>query len=153
VPRKIQFADDFRPQQRHDVGTDGKLEARKNLFSNRRSAEHVPPFKDEDFSPGSCQIRGIHETVVAAADDDDVVVHANPAGRERRGGSRVHGGTHAQRPAVREQSRASMKRLEFYSIILCCWLPASVVRDPGSGIRDPGSGIRGFDDSRLAIHD
>ena len=41
MPRQIKLTNDLRPQQRHDVGTDGKLETGKELFGNRRAAHHI----------------------------------------------------------------------------------------------------------------
>ena len=73
VAGKIEVANNFRPQQRHDIRANRKFEAGKDLFGAGRAAEHVPPFEHENFLAGARQIGGVDEAVVAAADDDHVV--------------------------------------------------------------------------------
>ncbi len=73
VARKIEIANDLRPQQRHHVGADGELEAGKNFFGAGRAAENVPPFEHQNFLAGVCEIGGVDQAVVAAADHDYVV--------------------------------------------------------------------------------
>ena len=62
------------PQQRDDVRADRELEAGKDLFGDRRAAEHVAPLEHEHLAARARQVGGVDEAVVAAADDDDVVV-------------------------------------------------------------------------------
>ena len=73
VPRQVELADDLGPQQRDDVRADRELEAREDLFGDRRAADHVPPLEHQHLAPGPRQVGGVDEPVVAAADDDDVV--------------------------------------------------------------------------------
>ena len=73
VAREIEIANDFRAQQRDDVGKDGKFEAGDDFFGDGGAAENVAAFEDEDFLAGFGEIRRVHQAVVAAADHDDVV--------------------------------------------------------------------------------
>ena len=73
MPRQIEFANDFRPEQGNDVGADGELEAGKDFFGHRGAAEHVPPLEHQHLARAR-QVRGVHQAVVSAADDDDVVM-------------------------------------------------------------------------------
>jgi hypothetical protein len=74
VAGELQLADDFRAQQRHDVGADGEFEAGKDLFGDRRAAYEVPAFEDQDFLAGPRQVRGSGQAIVAATNDDGVVL-------------------------------------------------------------------------------
>src|SRR3954464_6248430 len=76
VPRQVQLANDFRTKQRDDGRTDRVLEAGMKLLGDGRAADQVAPFEDQDFAPRPREIRGVHETVMPAANDDDVVIHA-----------------------------------------------------------------------------
>src|SRR6266508_887946 len=73
VPRQVQLADDLGPQQRDDVGRDGKMEAREDLFGDRRSAQDVSPLEHENLATRSREVGRVNETVVPTPDDDDVV--------------------------------------------------------------------------------
>ena len=73
VAREVQIANDFRSQQRNHVRTDRELEARKNFFGHRRSAEHMAPLQHQNFLAGTSQISRIGESVMAYADHDHVV--------------------------------------------------------------------------------
>ncbi len=73
VPRKIEVADDFRPQQRDHVRAHRELEAREDLFRNRGAAEDVTTLQHQDLFPCSRQICGVDQAVVPAADDDGIV--------------------------------------------------------------------------------
>jgi hypothetical protein len=112
VSREIELADDLGTQQRHDIRADGILESRVNLFRDGSATKDMAPFQHEDLAARSCETGGIHETVVPTADDDDVVVHAccarDISSEDKNAVVRARS-TRAQRPAVREQSRASMK--------------------------------------------
>src|SRR3954471_11749396 len=46
------------------------------LLGDGCAADQVAPFEDQDFAPRPREIRGVHETVMPAANDDDVVIHA-----------------------------------------------------------------------------
>ena len=81
---QIELADDLRPQQRDDVRADGEMEAGKDLFGDRRAAEHVAALEHEHLPPGAGQICGRGQAVVAAADDDRVVTQA-PALNQAQG--------------------------------------------------------------------
>ena len=86
VARQIQFADDLRAKQRHDVRTDREPEAGKHLFGDGGAAEDVPALDHQHLAPGSRQVRGGRQPVVPAADDDRVISHAalRPANIYRR---------------------------------------------------------------------
>ena len=43
VARKIEVANDFRPQQRDDIRADGEFKSRENFFCDCRPAEHMTP--------------------------------------------------------------------------------------------------------------
>src|SRR5581483_4706099 len=73
VAGKIEVANDFRPQQRDYVRTDGELESRHDFFGTGRAPEDVTALEHEDFFPGALQVGGVDQTVVSAADDDYVV--------------------------------------------------------------------------------
>ena len=73
VAGKVEVANDFRPQQRDDVGANGKLESGEDFFGDGGAAEDVTAFEHEDFLAGAGEVGGVDEAVVAAADDDDVV--------------------------------------------------------------------------------
>src|SRR5579863_7756259 len=73
VARQVELADDLGPKQGDDIGADGKLEAGKHLFGDRRAAQHVPALEHQNLLPGARQIRGVDQTVVSATDDDRVV--------------------------------------------------------------------------------
>ena len=75
VARQIQIADDFRPQQRDDVGADREFEPGKHLLGHRGAAEHVPPLEHEDLAPRSGEIGSRGQPVMPAADDNGVVFH------------------------------------------------------------------------------
>ena len=59
MPREIEVADDVGPQQRHDVGALGEVEAGKDLLGDRRAAEHVAPLEHEHAPPGPREIGGV----------------------------------------------------------------------------------------------
>src|SRR5439155_727799 len=73
VLRELELADDPRPQQRDDVAEDRKPKPREDLLGDRRAAHEVAAFEDEGLQPGTGEVRGADEAVVAAADDDRVV--------------------------------------------------------------------------------
>ena len=73
VTGQIEVADNFRAQQRHHVGTDRKLEPWKDFFGDRRASEHVASFENKNFFPGTGQVGGVDQAVMASADHDDVV--------------------------------------------------------------------------------
>ena len=51
VTRKIELADDLRPQQRHHIRADREPEAREDLFRDRRAANHVTAFDTSTRRP------------------------------------------------------------------------------------------------------
>ncbi len=65
---------DFRAEERDDVGAFGKKKARDDFFSDGSAAENVAAFQDDDLLPCFGKIGGIDQAVVTAADDDNVVV-------------------------------------------------------------------------------
>src|SRR5215472_12598789 len=73
VARKIEIANDFRPQQRDNVGKNGKFEAGKDFFSDCGAAENVAALEDEDFFAGAGEIRGVYQAIVATTNDNCVV--------------------------------------------------------------------------------
>ena len=73
VARKVEVADDFRPQQRHYVGADGELEAGKDFFGAGGAAENVAAFEHQNFLSGALQVGGVDQAVVASADHDYIV--------------------------------------------------------------------------------
>ena len=73
VAREVEVADDFRAQQRDDVGADRELEAREDLFGDGGAAEHVTALEHENFFARLGEVGGVDEAVVASADHDDVV--------------------------------------------------------------------------------
>ena len=83
VTRKIEVANNFRPQQRNHVRANRKLEAGKNFFRASRAAENVPALEHQYFFPCFRQIGGIGEAVVASADDNHVVFRTTRNGRHR----------------------------------------------------------------------
>ena len=51
---KVELADNFRPQEAHDVRTNRVLEARIDFLCDRGSAHEMAPLKDKDFLSGLC---------------------------------------------------------------------------------------------------
>src|SRR5262249_14435196 len=82
VARQIELADDFGAQERDDVGGDGELESRKDLFGHRRTSQQVAPLEHENLASRAREISGVDEAVVPA-DDDDVVGLAHRSMRRR----------------------------------------------------------------------
>src|ERR1043166_8248316 len=78
--RQVKLANDLRPQERDHVRADRELEARKDFFSDRRAAEHVPTLKNQNALAGARQVRRVHQPVVPAADDDGVVSSVHVSG-------------------------------------------------------------------------
>src|SRR5688572_11894681 len=74
MARQVELANNLGPQQRDDVGRDRKLEAGEDFLGDRGAAEHVTSLQYDDLAPGFCEIGGIDQSVVSAADHDDVVV-------------------------------------------------------------------------------
>jgi hypothetical protein len=92
VTREIQFANNFRAEQRDDVGAFREKKAGDDFFSDRRSAQYVSPFKHQDSLACFGEISGVDQAIVAAADHDRVVVLRHsvklrviPQGKERCG--------------------------------------------------------------------
>jgi hypothetical protein len=75
VPRQLELADDFRPQQRHDVRAHGEAEAGEHFFGDCGTAEDVAPLEDEHLPTRAGQIRRSCQAVVSAANDDCVIAH------------------------------------------------------------------------------
>src|SRR5262249_46384901 len=75
VAREIQVANDLRPQQTHDVGKHGELEAGKDLLRDRRAADERSAFEDERLASGTRQVCRGNQSIVTAADDDRIVFH------------------------------------------------------------------------------
>src|SRR5580698_2010015 len=73
VPREIEIANDFRPQQRNDVGEDREFKSGDDFFGDGCAAQDVAFFQDQNFFAGLGEIRRVHQAVMAAADYDDVV--------------------------------------------------------------------------------
>ena len=73
MARKIEVANDLRPQQRNHVRANGKLESRQNFLGDRRTTEHMPALEHEHFLPCARKIRGMREPVVPSADHDCIV--------------------------------------------------------------------------------
>src|SRR5258706_14694708 len=70
MPRQIEFANDFGAEQGNDIRTNRKLESGKDFFRDGGAAQKVPAIEHEHAFARARQIRGIDQTVVAAADDD-----------------------------------------------------------------------------------
>ena len=49
---QLELADDFGSEQTDDVGADGIFKTWVNFFRDRRAAEHMAPFEDENFFAG-----------------------------------------------------------------------------------------------------
>jgi hypothetical protein len=79
VPGEVQFADDLRAEQRHDVRADRDLVAGEDLLGHRGAAQDVAPLENEDAASCARQIGRVDEPVVPAADYDRVVLHYEPA--------------------------------------------------------------------------
>ena len=77
VARQVELADDLRAKQGHDVGADRDVKSGKDFLGDRRAAQHVPALEHEHAPARACQIRGVHQPVVAAADHDCVVLACN----------------------------------------------------------------------------
>ena len=77
MPRKLEVADDLRPQQRHDVAEHGEPEAREQLLGHGGAAQDVALLEDERLHAGPREVRRAHEPVVATTDDDRVVALAH----------------------------------------------------------------------------
>src|SRR5437764_9868664 len=73
VTRQVELANDLRTQQRDYIGANRKLEAGENFFSDGSAAKHVTTFEHEHLFTCACEICGIHQTVMSAANHDDVV--------------------------------------------------------------------------------
>jgi hypothetical protein len=73
VAGKIEVANNFGPQQRDDIRTNGKLEAGKNFLGARRATEDVTAFEHQHFLTGFGQIGGVGKAVVASANDYYVI--------------------------------------------------------------------------------
>ena len=67
VARQIEFANDLRSEQRHDIGTYGKLETRKDFLGAGRAADDVAPLKHQNLLPGFRQVSRVDKPVVAPA--------------------------------------------------------------------------------------
>ena len=74
VARKIEVANDLRPQQRDHVRAHRELESGKDFFGDGCAAEHMAALQHQNFLPGLRQVGGVDQAVVAAADDDHVVL-------------------------------------------------------------------------------
>src|SRR5262245_65343702 len=70
MSREVQFANDLRTQETHDVREDRELESGIDLLGDRGAADQRTPLEDERLLAGLREIRGSDEAVVAAADDD-----------------------------------------------------------------------------------
>ncbi len=70
---KVEVANDFWPQQRNYIRTDGKLKSGEDLFRDGRSTQNVAAFKHQNFFPGTRQVSGVHQAVVTAADYNHIV--------------------------------------------------------------------------------
>ncbi len=73
MTRKIEFANNFRTEERDDVRTLGKKKAGDDFFGDSGTAEDVAAFQHDDFLPCFGKISGVYQAVVTAADDDNVV--------------------------------------------------------------------------------
>ncbi len=80
MAREIEFADDFGAKERDHVRTFGKKKAGDDFFGNRRAAEDVAAFENDDLLACFGEIRGVDQAVVATADDDNVVVLPHSVG-------------------------------------------------------------------------
>jgi hypothetical protein len=74
VARKIEFANNFRTEERDNVRTLGKKKAGDDFFSDSGAAEDMAAFQHDDPLPCFGKISGVYQAVVTAADDDNIVV-------------------------------------------------------------------------------
>src|SRR5271156_2403478 len=74
VAREIELANDFRPQQRHNVRTFRKKEARNDFFRHSGATKYMAALQRKHLLPRFSQVGGVDKPVVAATDDNDVVV-------------------------------------------------------------------------------
>ena len=84
VALQLELVDDPLRHQRHDVGRAGDLVAGPRLLRDGRAAQDVTPFEDQDVEPGTREVRGTREAVVAPADDHDVAFGEPHGGRAYR---------------------------------------------------------------------
>src|ERR1700691_2974160 len=76
MARKVEIANNLRAQQRNDIGTDRKLEARKYFFCARGTSKNVAAFEHQNFFPGLGEVGGVGETVMPSTNHDYVVLRA-----------------------------------------------------------------------------
>ena len=73
---KAQIPDQGRRHQVQQVGAGGDLETGGELARDGGATDALSRFEHEHAASAACEVRGAHESVVAAADDDAVVVRA-----------------------------------------------------------------------------
>src|SRR5262245_27519622 len=78
VTAELEFTNYFGPQERDDVGTDGKPEAGVHLFRDGGAANHMTAFEYQHPPAGAREVGGGGQPVVPAADHDRVVSHPAP---------------------------------------------------------------------------
>ena len=70
--RQLQVAHDLGPEQRADIGAIGIEEAPRQLAAGGCASDPVVLFHHQYVEPGTLQVAGVDQPVVAAADDDRV---------------------------------------------------------------------------------
>ena len=83
VAGKIEIANNLRAKQRDYIRTNRKLEAGENFLRASRAAEDVASLEHEDPLSSFCQISGVGEAVVAAANNDYVILCSARNSRHR----------------------------------------------------------------------
>ena len=85
VEVEAELGDQLARHQRHEVGVarDPHIHAREGPFGDGGAARLGEPLEDQDASPGTAEVGGSGQAVVAPADDDDVVRHAGTVSARR----------------------------------------------------------------------
>ena len=71
---KVEIANDLRPQQRNYIRANRELKPRHDLFGHGGATKHMAALQQQNFFSGACQVGGVHQAVVAAANHNYVVV-------------------------------------------------------------------------------
>src|SRR5262249_31843068 len=147
MARQIEVADDLGPEQRHDVGADGKAEAGKHFFGDGGAAEDVAPLEDQHLAPGAREMAGGRQSVVAAADDNRVVAHARNSERRTWNGIRRSLSDRGRCRSVITPSQFQIPNAQLQTLVTVCRARAPWPGSPASGSRTaPGTAHPGTSD-------
>ena len=73
MPRQLEVADDFRPQQADHVGELGEAVAGEDLLGHRSAAHDLAPLENHHLLARAREVGAGDQAVVARADHDRVV--------------------------------------------------------------------------------